>query len=364
MNKIKHYFVNGHTSIGFYSVIPEIAKTLDCLFVLKELSTVEADRFFRRLGNAYLEQGENVDYFHSPNDNDKLEGIRIPNKKIAVFANETIKKVNTTFSEQRVVFLSFKDAIDKKKEKFHEDLIFQLEKEREYHYREAYTCFSKAKQFHEQKEQIYGSAMDFQKADEVAKKLLNTLFMNDRRNEEKQGSCESIFFGAATPNGAVNFINELTSDLKKRYIIKGRSGSGKSYLMQKIGKAAMERGYHVTYFLCGFDPKSVDMIIIEELGVAILDGTAPHVINPDRKTDKVIDMFEICIEPKIEEIKKDEIHVCTKNYKELMKRGVSHLEKAKNVQIVIDEYLDDQMDKEKLALLHNEMERKITETSN
>ena len=134
--------------------------------------------------------------------------------------------------------------------------------------------------------------------------------------------------------------------------------------MRKVGKVALEKGLNVTYFLCGFDPSSVDMIIIEELGVAIIDGTSPHVIDPTRETDKVIDMFELCINPKVEDTRMEEINDCEKNYKERMKKGTLHLEKAKNVQIVIDEYIEDRFDKELFPKVKSKMIEKIIESSN
>ena len=64
------------------------------------------------------------------------------------------------------------------------------------------------------------------------------------------------------------------------YILKGGPGVGKNTLMKKAAKQAATKGYFVEEFRCASDPKSLDAIRVHEIGVVILDGTAPHSIDP------------------------------------------------------------------------------------
>ncbi|WP_078554182.1 hypothetical protein [Bacillus alkalicellulosilyticus] len=354
MNKVRHYYVSGHTRNGFFSVLPELSKDLDCIFVLKGLSISQTNHELLRLGGLCEEQGFHVDYLHSPSNNDLIEGLRFPAYKVAVVSNDLVSKLGRTFTEQRVVVIHFTKAYDKDNLQRVIQHMKQLEKERDYHIQSAYETFADAKHFHERKEEIYLSAMSFPKADEVTDDLITSLFPSPP-NDQSTGKEETIFFGAATPKGAVHFIDELTVGLNKRYIIKGRSGCGKSTLMKRVANQAKKRGMSVTYFLCGFDPNSYDMIIIEELQIAILDGTAPHVIDPTRETDEVIDMFELCVNPQIEVERMTEIKECESEYKERMKKGTMHLRKAAEVQDVIDSYHDSAIDQEQLATLEQQM---------
>lgn len=90
------------------------------------------------------------------------------------------------------------------------------------------------------------------------------------------------FASANTCFGFKSYFNYIFNPelLKKIYILKGGSGTGKSYLMNEIAQKAIDKNLSVEYFLCSSDPESLDGIIINELGIAVLDGTAPHITDP------------------------------------------------------------------------------------
>ncbi len=90
----------------------------------------------------------------------------------------------------------------------------------------------------------------------------------------------SFFLGSCSCEGFVSHYDSLLQDVKDLTIIKGGSGCGKSTFMKAIGKAAEEKGFSVSYILCSSDPDSLDGVLIPELSVGYVDGTAPHVLEP------------------------------------------------------------------------------------
>ncbi len=93
---------------------------------------------------------------------------------------------------------------------------------------------------------------------------------------------KSFFLGANSRHGFYSFYNELI-DLTAAdavFILKGGPGSGKSSLMKRVASAAEEKGYTVERIFCSSDPESLDAVVIPALGRAIVDGTAPHVVEP------------------------------------------------------------------------------------
>lgn len=88
--------------------------------------------------------------------------------------------------------------------------------------------------------------------------------------------------GSNTKRGFVPLFDELRNpqDGKKLYIIKGGPGSGKSSLMKRIIKVQVERNHDMEYIHCSSDPKSLDGFIDHDAGIAMVDGTAPHIMDP------------------------------------------------------------------------------------
>lgn len=91
---------------------------------------------------------------------------------------------------------------------------------------------------------------------------------------------KNYFACANSSKGFKNLFDSNLKDLDKIYILKGGPGTGKSSLMKKIGTAMAKQGVPVEYIHCSSDPDSLDGVVIRSRSVAIVDGTAPHVIEP------------------------------------------------------------------------------------
>lgn len=97
----------------------------------------------------------------------------------------------------------------------------------------------------------------------------------------KKGTITKYFAGGNTIRGFQSLFHYIPDDETKRFIIiKGGPGTGKSTLMKQIGQQAQESGFATEWFYCSSDNESLDGLSIPSLGFAIVDGTAPHVIDP------------------------------------------------------------------------------------
>lgn len=158
--------------------------------------------------------------------------------------------------------------------------------------RDMYAELSEAKKIHDEWEKIYISQTDFTAADGLLRRVTSHF---NKGNGEAEGCNVNRFFGTMTENGSVNYINELTRGFRKRIFIKGRPGSGKSTLMKKVGEAARSRGLDTETYYCSFDPASLDMVVVRELGFCIFDATPPHELFPKLPSDETLDMYALCI---------------------------------------------------------------------
>lgn len=94
---------------------------------------------------------------------------------------------------------------------------------------------------------------------------------------------EKHFF--AGTNSAVGFYSYFDhiinpNDAYRIYILKGGPGVGKSSFMKKVASHFNKKGLFVEYIHCSTDYNSLDGVHIPDYRFMIVDGTAPHVIEP------------------------------------------------------------------------------------
>lgn len=343
MAKVKNYYAGTNSSVGFYSFYDEALKGLESLYILKGGPGTGKSTFMRKIGLVFMEKGYDLEYLHCSSDNHSIDGIIIPERKLGFVdgtAPHVIEPKYPGVVEKVIDLGQFRN--DQYLAQFKNEII-ELTDDISKNFEDAYKTFAEAKKVHLKREDIYVSSMSFKKADAVLQNLIDAIFSKPFTAEEHPTK-RRRFFGAATPKGAVNFIDNITEDYDKRYIIKGRPGSGKSTLMKKVAKHAEQQGLSVEYFHCAFDPKSIDMIIIPKLGVSIVDGTAPHVVDPFREGDEVVDMFALCMDPKIENTFKKEIEELNLEYKNKMAIGTNYLSEAKRLHDKLEDYYKAAMD--------------------
>lgn len=188
----------------------------------------------------------------------------------------------------------------------------------------AYERFGDALKIHDDWEKVFITATDFEALNgltaETAVRLLGD------RSLDKTGCEVHRFFGAATIRGAYDYIQDLTSDLDKRYFIKGRPGTGKSTFLKKIASSALKQGFDAEIYHCAFDPNSWDMVIFRELGICLFDSTSPHEYFPDRPEDEVIDIYKDCVKQETDEKYAQQLAEFQKGYKNAVGQATSFLQ--------------------------------------
>ena len=87
------------------------------------------------------------------------------------------------------------------------------------------------------------------------------------------------FAAANTRNGFTSLFSKAFEKCERLFILKGSSGCGKSTFMRRVAGKAEQMGYTTDIIRCSSDPDSLDGVIVHELGFAVADGTAPHIMD-------------------------------------------------------------------------------------
>ncbi|MGE5557320.1 MAG: PRK06851 family protein [Bacillota bacterium] len=96
-----------------------------------------------------------------------------------------------------------------------------------------------------------------------------------------KGHIKRVFPGGNTSKGFYSFYQHIIPlDARRIFIIKGGPGVGKSSFMKHIAGEMAERGFDVELHHCSSDNGSIDGVVLPDLNIALIDGTAPHVMDP------------------------------------------------------------------------------------
>ena len=150
-------------------------------------------------------------------------------------------------------------------------------------------------------------------------------------NFDMENRFSKYFLAANSAEGFVSHFgdNYDFADGWRAYVIKGGPGTGKSSFMKYVAVKAVDRGYNVELCPCSSDPDSLDGVIIKEIKAIILDGTAPHAVEPRLPgvCEEIINPGEFWNSEKLRQ-KSKQIIATTKENKKLHKTVAAYISAA------------------------------------
>lgn len=110
---------------------------------------------------------------------------------------------------------------------------------------------------------------------------------------------DRFFWGSNTGRGFVSYAEEFYPEARRRILIKGGPGTGKSSFLKKVAEATKEP----VLFHCASSPNSLDAVADFSLGYFITDATAPHVLEPvlPGARDEILDFGKFWQKEKLRE---------------------------------------------------------------
>ncbi|WP_330948836.1 hypothetical protein [Virgibacillus sp. MG-45] len=317
-----YYYVTGNTSKGLVNFLDSNLHQIKNVIVLKHPSlrvkTAVLDHLVKQLSNQ-----KNIEILCSPFGADLLDGIINREDSVAIVSEDVIPA--GTNLDVKEVDLELTIQYSEQDSATNREIYRLLDN--------AYALFADGLEVHDDLESIYIQNMDFDRANETTSNLIESL-LNGAVEKEGKGHVFHRLFGTNTPDGSVNVLPSLLQRVNKKYYIKGRAGTGKSTLMKKVCQACVERGYDTELYHCSFDPNSIDMVLVDELGFAVFDSTDPHEFFPEDEQDIILDMYEKAVAPGTDDLYAASIHSLNEAYKGYMKKGIL---KIKDARVKLDE---------------------------
>ena len=98
---------------------------------------------------------------------------------------------------------------------------------------------------------------------------------------KSDGRVRHLFASGNTGYGFRSHFESIAWPEPRRvFVLKGGPGTGKSAVIRLVADALIRQGVDVELFHCPSDPASLDGVNAPELGLAVLDGTPPHAVEP------------------------------------------------------------------------------------
>lgn len=331
----KHYFACGNTAKGFQNLFASNLQYLEKIFILKGGPGNGKSTFMKLIGAQFKERYM-VEYIHCSSDSNSLDGVIIRELGVGIVDGTAPHVIEPNVPGCIEEYVNLGAAWDTKKLKENQAEIVRIQEQIAQCYPRAYDAFARGIKVHDEWETVYIKNMDFDKANEITETVISDVLKDS--GFQKESKIYHRFFGAATCSGTVDYVEGLIEHMKHRYFIKGRPGSGKSTLLKKLLVRAQMKGLDVEVYHCGFDPNSLDMILLPELETVIFDSTAPHEYFPSRDTDVVVDMYKELITEGTDEKNAEKLADITARYKACVQEGISYLKKAKELHDELESY--------------------------
>jgi energy-coupling factor transporter ATP-binding protein EcfA2 len=354
--KIKNYFPGGNTSQGFYSFYEYLPYKTEREYIIKGGPGTGKSTFMKKIGYQVIDKGYEVEFHWCSFDNNSIDGIVIPDLKIAIYDGTAPHMVDPKYPGALEEIINLGDYWDSNYLRKHRKEIISLTKDISNFFKRTYYFLKLARIVYDEWKSYYLEGMNLDKVNKKIEKLQKEILGN--KVISSKGMERHLFGSAITPEGNINYFDNITKDIKNRYIIKGKPGTGKSTLIKKIAEAILQQNNDVLFLHCSFDPESIDAIIIESLNIAILNGTAPHIIDASSKEDKIIDMLE-CIDPEVITQNTENIKDVKKRFNELMDKAFHYLKKAKFSHDQLEDYYIEAMDFIKVEKKQKEIMKEI-----
>lgn len=364
MTMIRHYFPGNNTPQGFYSYYNYILgqREANRIICLKGGPGTGKSTFLKNIGEQ-LEKAElSVDYLHCSADENSLDGILIPEKRIAIVDGTSPHITDPKTPGAVDTILNFGE--------FWNDKMIGLEKEQIIEHNEAcsrwyrigYGYLQAAKAIAQNLSMIQEEGIETSELYSFASDVIHREFRNYEISM-KPGRIKKFFATAITPYGFYNSIKEILAGIGKVYFINVPEAYQNQSLMQMILEGAKYRGLDVWCYYCPMGPEDkIEHIVIPQLSLGFVTTNRWHDVEPWELSDvegdaPEITYLDICDYQSycFTESNRSLIAKLSSHYEDMLKAAVYAFSKAKENHDAVEQFYTGTMDFEAVNMKAKEI---------
>lgn len=357
--KVRQYYAAGNTARGFYNLFDSVLDDLERLYILKGGPGTGKSTLMQNVSKTMIQRGFDTELIHCASDKGSIDGIIVTDLKVGIVDGTAPHVIEPKAPGAVEEYVNLGVAWDSQQLRPYKEDIYALNARIKNAYEQTYHTLTEALHIRDEWENMDRANQDQTKANDVAHRLVETIFSGHTLS--KQAKSRHMFRRATTPQGPVDFVQNLTTNCEKRYLIKARSDCSKSDLFKQIATEAEKRGLDTERFHCDFDPHRLNMVIVPELKVALFDHISPLEHFPGRPYDEVIDLDEPMATPEIGEKRQALRQDLHNKYAEKKREAHIHLRRAKELRDRLERIYVRSMDFNRLEHIQTHIQAEIDE---
>jgi Mrp family chromosome partitioning ATPase len=351
MGKVRYVFASSNTSQGFHTFVPELIDGLDRVYILKGAAGTGKSTFIRLLGEAMYEQGYEVEFWVSALDGISPDGVYIPQLKAAVVNGSLPSPVDPGFPGSKAEIINLGAYIDKNVVNQQYQKIMQQAEEFRQHHGRAIDAIKGVARIKEEIKRTVARHLNMHKMSLLAEQITADIM--------KQQAPEKHYFASVvTAEGMINYLDEISSSCRKRYIFKGPPGSGKSNIIHEVAARIKQHGHWLEYYHSGIDAENIAMVIIPDLQLALIDaGDTEMAVKPG---DLIVDV-NICLDDGKIEYNDAKVSENVRNRETLLGTAQNELQEAEEAIKEIKKIYGAAMDFETVDKLRGRVQEELSQ---
>lgn len=353
-NKERHLFLGGNTYKGFHSFFSYIINKEDAnrILCIKGGPGTGKSHLMKKVAAHFLSKGYSVEYNHCSSDEKSLDGIVIPELKLAMLDGTSPHMTDPIYPGAVDEILNMGVALNNDALSLKKKELISVYKEISSNFQRAYKFLSAAKPIHEDWSRLNAEALDYSKISTITESLKEEIFT---KHKPGFGDERHVFATAFTPNGIITFTEDLITGYKRNFILKGGPGFSKAIILKELGKLAQKKGYFVEYLHDPFDPERIEHILIPEILTSIV---TENEISQCSFTGKVYNLEDFCTSSILEK-NKEEIEFNKNIFYELTDKSLALISNAHKIHDDLEAYYIKALDFTVLDNIYNEVINKF-----
>lgn len=290
---IRKLFPGSNSAYGFVSYYDQIAcLQANRIIIFKGGPGVGKSSLMKKIGKELFEQGYNLEYHYCSSDNESLDALYIPEKKVALMDGTAPHVVDPKYPGAVEEIVNLGEYWDASKIREQRKEIIRLQEEISRSFQQAYRMLAAAKHYRDAAADCF-PVPDDAVVSSLAEKLAEKIVAKKKKPFAFVNNTRRLFASAITPSGPVNFLSTLVDRLCCVNILNGENKSVTRRVISKILNIALECGFSVEVFPCALDPQYIDHLIIPELDTAFINSIWPHRYLEPEPNCRVMDLDQL-----------------------------------------------------------------------